>query len=49
MRAEGSSELANSRAAFLKATLGGAAALAAVVAKPAEAPAFGEHRHSSAG
>lgn len=32
----------NSRSAFLRATLGSAAALAAVVAQPKEAPAFGE-------
>ena len=43
MLSEDPSALAGgSRAAFLRATLGSAAALAAVVAQPKEAPAFGE-------
>lgn len=43
MLSESTSALAGgSRAAFLRATLGSAAALAAVFAKPKEAPAFGE-------
>ncbi|CAM9097550.1 unnamed protein product [Pylaiella littoralis] len=40
MRSEGSSEVATGRAAFLRATVGSAFALAAVVAKPKGAPAF---------
>lgn len=43
MRSEGPSELARgNRAAFLRATIASAATLAAVVAMPKEAPAFGE-------
>lgn len=45
MRSGGSPELATSgRAAFLRSTLGSAAALAAVVATPKKATAFGEQR-----
>lgn len=44
MLSESNSALAGagSRADFLRATLGSAAALAAVVAKPKESPAFGK-------
>ncbi len=43
MRSEGPPELASGdRAAFLRATIASAATLAAVVATPKEAPAFGE-------